>query len=352
MALAARAGRLVAGVLGLVAGRHGQHHAGVGQAQHGVVHRLAGAAAQRHVGHRRKGAVVRHPVDAGDHARVGAAPRAVEHAHGDQGHALGHAVGAAADGAGHVRAVAVAVDAGAARHGVVADRGAAAELRVAGQDAGVDDVRPHARAGGGVVVVAVERQGVLVDAVEAPGGAGLHRAGVHHLVLLDVGHARVGPQRVDLPGAQRGREALDGAGVLVGGARAYRRRHLRRRRAVVQHHDVLPLHALAGGRHAHRRQAVRRTGLLRRGGLLLVGAGCRRDGQRCQEYGCCSAHERSSGGWVVRARPWCRARAAACSGARRTESFAKAHRGPAPRVSGGGRSGQASACRGAALLLC
>ena len=51
----------------------------------------------------------RHPVDAGDDAGGGAAAGAVEHADGDELHALGDAVGRAADGAGDVGAVAVAV---------------------------------------------------------------------------------------------------------------------------------------------------------------------------------------------------------------------------------------------------
>ena len=49
------------------------------------------------------------PVDAGDHAGIGAGAVAVEHADGDQLHALGDALGGAADGAGDMRAVAVAV---------------------------------------------------------------------------------------------------------------------------------------------------------------------------------------------------------------------------------------------------
>jgi hypothetical protein len=40
-------------------------------------------------------------------------------------------------------------------------------------DAGVDHVRPHARAGRAVAVLRVQRQRTLVGAVDAPGGVGL-----------------------------------------------------------------------------------------------------------------------------------------------------------------------------------
>ena len=65
------------------------------------------------------GVVAGDPVDAGDDARERAAAGAVEHLDGDELDALGHAVGAAADRAGHVRAVPVAVGVVAVDGGVV-----------------------------------------------------------------------------------------------------------------------------------------------------------------------------------------------------------------------------------------
>src|SRR5262245_40942467 len=113
------------------------------------------------------------PVDAGDHALVGAAAAAVEHAHGDELDLLGDAVGGAAARAGHVRAVAVAVVRRAAVDRVEARGGAPAELVVRGHDAGVDDVGRHAGAGGTVGVGLIERQVALIDAVDAPRRVGL-----------------------------------------------------------------------------------------------------------------------------------------------------------------------------------
>src|SRR5699024_6915489 len=107
------------------------------------------APAQAHVGDGggARGVVLGHPVDSGDHAGVGAAAVAVEHAHGHQAHVLGDAVRLTADGPGDVGAVAVAVLAATpVVDGRVARDRASAELRVCGADAGVDDVRRHAGA--------------------------------------------------------------------------------------------------------------------------------------------------------------------------------------------------------------
>jgi hypothetical protein len=59
-----------------------------------AVHRAVGAAAEAHVGHRRRptGAVSGQPVDAGDYAGPGAAAVAVEHPDRHQGDPFGHAV--------------------------------------------------------------------------------------------------------------------------------------------------------------------------------------------------------------------------------------------------------------------
>lgn len=71
-----------------------------------------------------------------------------------------------------MRPVAVLVRVCAPRHEVRAPGCAPAELRVGGQDAGVDDVDARVLARGGVVDVGAPRVGVLVgDSGEAPFGA-------------------------------------------------------------------------------------------------------------------------------------------------------------------------------------
>jgi pimeloyl-ACP methyl ester carboxylesterase len=85
-------------------------------------------------------------------------------------------VGRAADRAGDMGSVAVAVRRGAAIDGVVAGDGATSELRVAEADSGVDDVGSDAGACGVVGVAVAQRKVALVDAVESPGGRRLRRA--------------------------------------------------------------------------------------------------------------------------------------------------------------------------------
>ena len=170
----------------------------------GRVERRRGPAAQAHVGHRRAAGVGRDPVDAGDHAGVEPAPVAVEHADADQADALGDAVARAADRPGDVGAVAVAVLAVAAE-GVEPVRGPAAEVGVADQDPGVDDVgrdvgrlrRIRERAVGA---------GALVDPVQAPRGAGLRRQDGDGKVALDELDAGVVRQRGGGGGAHLGDE--------------------------------------------------------------------------------------------------------------------------------------------------
>src|SRR5690606_14883270 len=96
---------------------------------------------------------------------------------------------------GDVRAAAIAVFGAAA----VIDRrvpgtDAAAEVVVGGADAGIDHVDAHVRRRGVGLVLLVQRQVALVDAVQTPGGATLHGAGMNPAVLFDVGHALIGQQ--------------------------------------------------------------------------------------------------------------------------------------------------------------
>ena len=125
-------------------------HAVGDRVAHRGVERRRRAAAEAHVRDRRlPGRVVgRHPVDAGDDARVDAAAVAVEHAHGDERDALGDAVRRAADGPGDVRAVAVAVVGRCRRRSRRSRTSRGRRTRVREADAGVDDVGLHARAGG------------------------------------------------------------------------------------------------------------------------------------------------------------------------------------------------------------
>lgn len=92
-----------------------------------------------------------------------------------QGHALGDAVGGAADGSGDVGAVTVAV-VGTAADGVEAVADAASEFIVGGEHAGIDDVGVHTGGSGVVGVGGAERQIALVDAIKSPSRAGLGHA--------------------------------------------------------------------------------------------------------------------------------------------------------------------------------
>ncbi len=139
------------------------------------------------------------PVDARDHAGVGARALAVEDPHRHQTNLLRHPVGRTAHRARDVRAMAVAVFGAAA----VVDRGVAgkhptAELAMGGTDTGVDDVGADVRGGGRIGVGAVQGQVALVDSIQAPGGVGLGGLKRPNLaILLHVGDARILHQRFD-----------------------------------------------------------------------------------------------------------------------------------------------------------
>src|SRR5215213_5947959 len=109
-----------------------------------------------------------------------------------KGDTLGNAVGAAADRASDVRAVAVAVVAVLpVADGIVGDGSASTELRVRDANARVYDVSVNASAGRRVVVGAVERAVALVYAVEAPRRAGLCRVGRDDTILFNILDSRV-----------------------------------------------------------------------------------------------------------------------------------------------------------------
>jgi hypothetical protein len=72
--------------------------------------------------------VTRDPVDTGDHTRHRAGAPTTEHANPHDPNALGDSIGGPADGAGDVRAVAVAVVGTAAVDGVEARHSASLEM--------------------------------------------------------------------------------------------------------------------------------------------------------------------------------------------------------------------------------
>src|SRR5215208_3147332 len=104
------------------------------------------------------------PVDGGDDPRGRPATRAAQHAKAAQPHFLRDAEALAADDAGDVRPMPIAVLTVAAKS-IVHVSGAPAELRVARVDPGVDDVRGHAGGRRRVAVLAQEWQATLIDAI-------------------------------------------------------------------------------------------------------------------------------------------------------------------------------------------
>jgi hypothetical protein len=180
------------------------------------------------------------------------------------GHTLRDAMGRAADGAGDVGAVAVAVvGVSAAGDGVEAVAHAAAELLVVEQHAGIDDVGVHVRCRGVVGVARIQRKVALIGAIESPGRAGLRGAGRDHTVFFDVGDAAVGEQRSQRLVVGLGHEAAQHGAVAAFDAQpmltGHRRGHLGHTRAagvgslgaegrgfILQDHAVLALHRTLG----------------------------------------------------------------------------------------------------------
>ncbi|CAB4813943.1 unannotated protein [freshwater metagenome] len=149
-----------------------------------------------------------HPVDAGNHDRVGALTRAVTDLHRDDRHFLGHAVRGATQRAGDMGAVTVAIrgEGAVAEIMVRGARHAAGELGVCHPQTGVDHIRGDPRAGGRIGVARVERQRPLVEAIEAPRrGTRLTRRGGEDVVGFDgddtgCGAQALGPLRIHLHG--------------------------------------------------------------------------------------------------------------------------------------------------------
>ena len=219
--------RHVAGVLILVPGRRDNDHLGAHCAFHRFIHTAARTAAQAEVGDRRVDVVLGDPVDAGDYARSGSAAVATQHPNRMQHHALGDAVLPAADGAGHMGAVAIAVlgrvvallaavVAGetvenraediAGGLAVFIDAGkafadASAEVLVITADAGVDHVDVHAIAVGAGIKSLIQRQRRLIDAVQAPGRVALTGHQLDLGILFHEAHPVIGRQTFGLQAA-------------------------------------------------------------------------------------------------------------------------------------------------------
>ena len=136
--------------------------------------------------------ISRDPIDTSDDAGGRAGATTIEHSHGNEPNTLRDAIRRAADSAGDVRPVAIAIRRVSARgHLVDAGHGTTTELDVIEADARVVDVCGDAGTCRCVRVRTAERQGALVNAVEAPRGIRLRRDRVHHLILLDVDNLRI-----------------------------------------------------------------------------------------------------------------------------------------------------------------
>lgn len=196
--------------------------------------------------------IVGYPINARDYARVRTGTIAVEHAHAAQHSAFGDAVSRAADGAGDVCAVTVAVRAAAAKR-VKDIRRTAAKLRVRSANARVDDVSAHARAGPVVGVSTTERQVALVNAIETPRRIGLGDVSLDDSIFLDELDSEVLAQSFGLFGRHLNRKTVKRvlvnvfefaaviAGHLVGDVRSDRERASFADDRIIEDYDVLVL---------------------------------------------------------------------------------------------------------------
>ena len=162
----------------------------------------------------------------GDYARPRSKAVTAKHTHGVQRHGFGDAVGTASNRAGYMCAMPTAGTAVNAVHAVTKSVkiqcGASAKFIVREKDAGVDYIDMHPRARGAwVVVIAVQWQGGLVNAVQPPGWTDLNALCTwavivtdgYNLVGFDIVNTRVllqGPQH--LRGEPR-RETFDRGSV-------------------------------------------------------------------------------------------------------------------------------------------
>src|SRR5205085_2742472 len=140
------------------------------------------------------------PVNAGHHIADGSSIFAIENAYGNQRDLFRDSMHGSADDSSDVRAVTVAVGGGQGRTEIETVPRAAAEVRVRGVDAAVENVRGHAAAGLRVDVALIERQIALIDAIESPSWRRIlrcqcdrlsHRSAAAHRILFDILDARL-----------------------------------------------------------------------------------------------------------------------------------------------------------------
>lgn len=182
---------VVGGVRVIVSGRDGEEDVVVDHGGGGAVESSRVATSQGHVGDDTIGAVppagvTGDEVDTGNDAGVAAGALVVQNLDAVEPGVLGDTVGVGADGSSNVGAVSlsVAVD----TSGVVGDQlSAATEVRVAGVDARVEDVRAGAGTGRVVVAVGASTTAAGRDAGQTPWGTRLSGVGVEgdDAVLLD-----------------------------------------------------------------------------------------------------------------------------------------------------------------------
>src|SRR5688572_14067658 len=133
-----------------------------------------------------------HPIDARNDTGIRARATAIEHTNRYQRHIFCCAVSRSTHCACHMRAMTVTVVGSIA----VTNCGETGnhpprELSVGGAYAGIDNVGFYTGPGSVVIVVAVQRQVSLVNAIESPGSTGLSRREAYFAVLFNESDARI-----------------------------------------------------------------------------------------------------------------------------------------------------------------
>ncbi len=184
---------------------------------------------------------------------------------------LGHAEGRAADDAGDIGPVAMAVVRAIAIHDFGnAAANPAAELDIGCPDAGVDDVCVHARTALGIGVAMVERQEPFAGSVQAGHRIGLNGGQFVQLIRLDIFDAGIGAQRPQALGRNLDAEAVQRRLVFeqdrsAQGLDALTHAGRRGTRdALLEHHDILVRNSLALDAQDRRQAGL--VGSLRGGG--------------------------------------------------------------------------------------
>ena len=164
-------GRVVACVCVVIARGHHKSDPGCNGALDGSIQRSRCAAAQAHICHGWKNGFGRHPINACNHTPPGTKAVTIQHPHRMDGHAFGYPIGRAAHSPRDVGSVAVAIfDAEAVVDGGRAAAHPARKFVVACAQARVQNIDVDTHSIHGIGVGTVQRQGVLVESVQPPGG--------------------------------------------------------------------------------------------------------------------------------------------------------------------------------------